>query len=694
MWTGRVYEVFLVVCCVLVMTGWVGASETVVYVDAVATGAGDGASWADAYPYLQDALAAAGGVNEPVEIHVAQGTYKPDQGVGITPGDRTASFYLANGVELRGGYAGVAGMDPNERDPDRYITILSGDLNDDDDPNLSDQVDNSGKIFVTDPNDPVVVIDGFRIVASHNSVLSIEGGIATISNCTFEDHYASTIIGWNCRLVLTNCVFRNIGMIDPISCRGFRTSFHDFELSHVELTDCVFCENRGGINVAGTVDLSGCSFRDNVRNVVLCFGSVSARKCTFTRNRGGVVVISKQYQSWHPEMSIDCMLVDCEFVDNDDGGRAGAVFAEGDSLKAIRCIFSGNSSDSHSSTAGAIKSSNSITYLSNCIFVGNWSKERHGPSFRNAGAVMAEGLITQVSNCTFVSNRGQPGAINLEAGTSLTNCIVWDCPSAFEGLFIGSGGTITFSDVEGGYEGLGNIDIDPCFVDPGYWDANDIPDDETDDVWVAGDYHLKSQAGHWDSQNQDWVLDETSSHCIDAGDPNSPIDAEPFPNGAYVNLGAYGGTAQASRTSFDSFVCETQIAGDINGDCQVDDIDMDILLSHWLMPDIGRPNTPPTISIISPAENTEFSTPAPVVIQVEAADSDGSILRVRYTLIHRNGDSMYVLNSSSDDPTDNWALKLNWSMLSREGAYTVWAKAIDNEGAMTVSDPITIVLHP
>ena len=70
-----------------------GGSTTVagrtIYVDDDATGTSNGSSWANAYNYLQDALAVATSGDE---ILVAQGIYKPDQGAEITPGDREATF--------------------------------------------------------------------------------------------------------------------------------------------------------------------------------------------------------------------------------------------------------------------------------------------------------------------------------------------------------------------------------------------------------------------------------------------------------------------------------------------------------------------------------------------------------------------------------------------------------------------------
>ena len=134
------------------------------------------------------------------------------------------------------------------------------------------------------------------------------------------------------------------------------------------------------------------------------------------------------------------------------------------------------------------------------------------------GAIYHRGLILRASNCTFASNRGWPNTIRnsplWDSIGELTQCIVRDGTPAFRGDL-----SITYSNVEGGYEGKGNIDVDPSFVAPGYWDPNGTPDDPNDDVWIMGDYHLKSQAGHWDEESESWVFDEVTSPCIDTGDP-------------------------------------------------------------------------------------------------------------------------------------------------------------------------------
>ncbi|MBN1806124.1 MAG: hypothetical protein JW837_12820 [Sedimentisphaerales bacterium] len=68
-------------------------------------------------------------------------------------------------------------------------------------------------------------------------------------------------------------------------------------------------------------------------------------------------------------------------------------------------------------------------------------------------------------------------------------------------------------------------------------------------LWVDGDYHLKSVYGRWDPNSESWVMDEVTSPCIDAGDPNSVVVDEPEPNGGRINMGVYGGTKEASKSN-------------------------------------------------------------------------------------------------------------------------------------------------
>ncbi|UCH70826.1 MAG: CBM9 family sugar-binding protein, partial [Candidatus Bathyarchaeota archaeon] len=121
--------------------------RAVYHVDANATGNDDGSSWADAYVYLQDALADANDAQKPVEIHVAQGTYTPDCGNGYVRGDKQAKFLLKSGVTIKGGFAGVGADDPNAWDHQTYITVLSGDLSGNDERLLENFIENSDHVI-------------------------------------------------------------------------------------------------------------------------------------------------------------------------------------------------------------------------------------------------------------------------------------------------------------------------------------------------------------------------------------------------------------------------------------------------------------------------------------------------------------------------------------------------------------------
>jgi parallel beta-helix repeat protein len=132
-----------------------------------------------------------------------------------------------------------------------------------------------------------------------------------------------------------------------------------------------------------------------------------------------------------------------------------------------------------------------------------------------------------ITNCTIAGNLqgGISGSI-----PTITNSIIWaNSPQQIAGT--PGPVSVTYSDIQGGFPGEGNIDADPLFADPD-----------------NGDYHLKSQAGRWDPNSQTWVLDEVTSPCIDAGDMSTPIGFEPSPNGGVINMGAYGGTAEASKS--------------------------------------------------------------------------------------------------------------------------------------------------
>lgn len=155
---------------------------------------------------------------------------------------------------------------------------------------------------------------------------------------------------------------------------------------------------------------------------------------------------------------------------------------------------------------------------------------------------------------------GPPYCLTKGGGrATLINCIIRDCQTAPIHLTdshqidnepdAGSHVTVKYCNIEGGLSGVmvvqngsvldstvtwleGNIDADPQYANVG-----------------IGDYHLKSGVGRWNPASQNWVQDDVNSPCIDTGDPNSDWTAELWPHGKRINMGAYGGTAEASMSS-------------------------------------------------------------------------------------------------------------------------------------------------
>jgi hypothetical protein len=183
--------------------------------------------------------------------------------------------------------------------------------------------------------------------------------------------------------------------------------------------------------------------------------------------------------------------------------------------------------------------------LFNCIFNGN-SAERGGGMFN-----LRDSSGSFLSNCTFSGNSARLSAAGVYSYGEMTakNCIFW----GNVGPAIVGKAMVTYSDIQGGWPGQGNIDADPCFAESGRWinanDPNQIAEpNDPNAVWVDGDYHLKSQAGRWYPDSNIWFQDDQTSPCIDAGDPDTPFGDEPFPNGDRINMGAYGGTTEASKS--------------------------------------------------------------------------------------------------------------------------------------------------
>jgi hypothetical protein len=232
-----------------------------------------------------------------------------------------------------------------------------------------------------------------------------------------------------------------------------------------------------------------------------------------------------------------------------DGGGADAVvkFTSGEDANSMLIGFT--ITGGRALSTGAIQIAESSPIIANCLIVGNRATDSNG------AAVFCRDSQTALFNCVIADNHaGDDGAglCTQDSRIVVVNSIIW--ANAPKGIVAGGGDPcVRFSDVAGGWAGRGNMDTDPLFAKAGCWVDRNHPEvvlspANPDAVWIMGDYHLKSKAGRWDPAAGAWLRDETSSPCIDAGDPRSWVGREPFPNGGIINMGVYGGTAQACKS--------------------------------------------------------------------------------------------------------------------------------------------------
>jgi hypothetical protein len=213
----------------------------------------------------------------------------------------------------------------------------------------------------------------------------------------------------------------------------------------------------------------------------------------------------------------------------------------------------------------------------------------------------------RISNCSpaitnsTVSNNTQHG-LNVSSGSPMvTNCIFWGDALA---EISGTGSPIvTYCDIQGGYQGVANIDEDPLFVNAENGDyhlhacspcidAGDPVESLTEDYTsgdsvIAVDSVTNISAGGWiwitngvNYENDEVVNTTESTIRIANGFANSYAGAdgayvytatsdfsnEPDPNGLRINMGAYGDTTGATTTT----VCR----GDSDSDSDVDGSDL------------------------------------------------------------------------------------------------------------------------
>lgn len=387
------------------------------YVDAAATGEAHGYSWSDAYTDVATAADAAYFSNRTCEVWIKEGTYYTY---------RTSSndtIRVRGPVTLRGGFAG----------------------------NETTAAARSGGATILDGRDAAGgTLDVYHVVSSTTA----SSDTPAIDRVTIQ-----------------------YGNADGAAVSGTGGGVYVSTNARLAITDSVIQNNRAGSNGGGLVyyggtgslTVSGTTFRANYAGLSGGGANVSGGTVTDCDFIGNTVGTTFGHGGGGVTLGGTGTLSDSRFVGNAVTGDGGGVWVRsatnawmisGLELVANRAT---NAGGLYFDAAGA------APVLRTSRFVANAAMSSGGALFARDSSPTIDGL-TIVGN-TAASNGG--GIRISGSGAALTNLVVWDntSPSGADYSISNFTGTITYSDIAGGYTGNGNISAAPGFVHaPVAWD--------------------------------------------------------------------------------------------------------------------------------------------------------------------------------------------------------------------------------
>jgi len=319
----------------------------------------------------------------------------------------------------------------------------------------------------------------------------------------------------------------------------------------------------GMINLASSPTIRNCIFSGNQAGWGMTYGS-GGGMCNIDSSSPAIInctFIENLARNWYPVGKLidteNSTSVDSKFPENflDETGAGGGMYNRNSSPILTNCKFIGN--NAYYGAGMSNDACNNPPTMVNCLFTGNCAYYVGG------------GVYNYVSNSTFISctfsnntvaySDGGCGIFNhMNCNTTVTNCILWG--DLYEEIVdILSFSFVTYSNVQGSYQGEGNINTDPFFADPGH-----------------DNYRISYGSPCIDAGNNEAIPEEIT---IDL-DGNSRLVDDPatedtgYGEPPIVDMGAY----------------EFQV-GDINGDGKVNTDDLLLLLAAW-----GEPGGPADIN--------------------------------------------------------------------------------------------------
>jgi len=374
-----------------------------------------------------------------------------------------------------------------------------------------------------------------------------DGASPTITRCQFIEHDAHYGGAMHNRYashpMMIECEFTdNTAEI----CAGIYNGFY----SSPTVRDCIFMANSTENNRGGGMSnyfrsdpiVEGCTFAQNhaTRGAGIHSGSDCAPTIT------GCLFLENTATEWGAGMANDRstpIVSDCTFEGNWAGQYGGAMYSFGSGLDVADCLFLLNEAGEE---GGAIQSKRGETAISFCTFSGNTAPDGGAIRTREKDLTLVNCLFTEntadrgggmacyesrpeLINCTFAVNSAAHGRTlacfsdGYPSDVVMANCILWN---GGDEVWNEDDSTIaiTYSDIQGGYEGEGNIDIDPLFVDP-----------------LSDDFHLSTDSPCTDAGDNTAVPEDTTTDLD--GNPRF-VDNPLMPDTGFgtppiVDIGAY-----------------------------------------------------------------------------------------------------------------------------------------------------------
>jgi len=507
------------------------------------------------------------------EIRVAAGTYTP-----ASDGDLTKSFNLRDNVKLYGGYS----SDGSQRDWIAYPTILSGDLNGDDSPGLTNYDDNSLHVVkavnVVEP----ATLDGFLIRGGNAQGAADDeeegrgGGIyisfsaLNLSNLTiFENRAVSGggIFNENSSLTLADITIAHNYATGTMQAQGGGGLYNGD--SSLLLTNVNFDNNTsyrgggifhyyqsemtisGGLFVNNTVlfNDAGYFLGNSAGGGILVFNANSLRisDADFVGNvaydGGGITSINSNPIINNVTFQYNRALK--PNIETPIYGSGGGFFAHFGTPVLTNVKFIGNTADAYGGGADNYLTNNARYF--NTVFYGNSAKYGGGLNHANGS--------TTISSSTFSSNHAilEGGALrNMDSGSvTLANSVLWgnttpegfgpalyNDPEKMENTIINDYSILQdcFTDswvVTCGTEGANNLYTDPLFVDQAGGDLQLQPDSPAIDS--GSNLLIPPDLGDIDGNG-----DTSEPLPVDhVGNPRVVNDPDVLPDEAIIDRGAY-----------------------------------------------------------------------------------------------------------------------------------------------------------